>query len=381
MADNPHTPSDGRAPAGAAPAAALNPFLHVSREEIHDPTRGRSLRPGEPGEQALRALLGGGSLLALTPVERRTLRAGGWLVDPAADLSTRFHLRFVLLETHTVCNQACYFCPVSVAPRPRHFMPTELFSSIVGQLAPLRATLEGVALINYNEPTVDPRFVELVGALLAAGLPAAVVTNGSGLTPARVDALLELGRLRYLSVNLSTLDADEYRRTRGADQLRQVLAHLDYVSSRPLADEMDIAVLGDGGDAHRANHAAIERRFAGSRFQVRFFRFNDRAGWLPIGAGVERPHRRLRGCDHMGSRPFQHLHVTPQGRCVLCCQDYSETVVVGDLTRQSVEEVLSGPGMAAARRRVYGLEPSPDDWICRRCPFALADDGGRDGRM
>jgi hypothetical protein len=44
---------------------------------------------------------------------------------------------------------------------------------------------------------------------------------------------------------------------------------------------------------------------------------------------------------------------------------------VGDLTRESVHQVLTGPAMARLRRWVYGLEKAPADFICRGCTFAL----------
>ena len=68
---------------------------------------------------------------------------------------------------------------------------------------------------------------------------------------------------------------------------------------------------------------------------------------------------------------LHHLHITPKARCILCCQDYSETTEIGDLNRNSVHEVLIGDAFARARRQVYGLEEAPDDFICHNCHFAL----------
>ncbi len=73
----------------------------------------------------------------------------------------------------------------------------------------------------------------------------------------------------------------------------------------------------------------------------------------------------------MGSRPFEHLHVTATAKAVLCCQDYYERLVVGDLKTQTVGEVLGGDVMARLRRWTYGVEKAPDDFLCRRCEFAL----------
>jgi hypothetical protein len=349
-----------------------HPFLHLGTDRVYNPLTDRLLLEGEPAYGELRALLAGRRGVAELPgplVER--LVAEGWLVDPALDLSRRHRLKYVSLEANTHCNQACYFCPVSVAPRETYLMPTELYERIVGELAAYRDTLEAVFMINYNEPTADPRFVDQVAAIRAAGLPPAVLTNGTGLTPRRIDRLLELGGLRFLSINLSTLDAERYRAERGGDHLELVLRHVDYAAHRPVAEQMDIVVLGTGDERHRADFRAIRERYAGSRFNVKSFEVNDRAGYLTIGLAAPKERRRLGGCDYMGSRPLQHLHVTPRGRCVLCCQDYNETAVVGDLTVSSVAEVLAGPGLAQARRFVYGLEEAPDRFLCRTCRYAV----------
>ena len=71
------------------------------------------------------------------------------------------------------------------------------------------------------------------------------------------------------------------------------------------------------------------------------------------------------------TRPLQHLHITPHGKCVLCCEDYDEKYEVGDLNESTIEEVLTGDRIATLRRWVYGLEESPADFICKGCIFAL----------
>lgn len=73
----------------------------------------------------------------------------GWLIGPTEDPSNRFLLKYVSLEAHTVCNQS--YSPVSIAPREHHFMPTEMYERIVGELSAYRSTIEAVFMINYNE--------------------------------------------------------------------------------------------------------------------------------------------------------------------------------------------------------------------------------------
>ena len=358
-------------PEGIEVDLKINPFLHVDPDQIYNPQTDGTLNPDDRGFSELQRVHDDASTLHSLPDELRThLEQGEWLVDVAADLSRRFLLKYVSLESHTVCNQACYFCPVSISPRDHFFMPTELYESIVSQLAKYQGTIEAVSMINYNEPTVDKRFLDQIRLLKHHGLPPAVLTNGTGLAPKRVDAIMEMGGLSHLSINLSTIDPERYAAERGGNHLGTVLRNLSYIKDLEIAPSMEIVVLGTRDDNHHRDFDEISAEFSGSRFQVKFYEIMDRAGNLPVGQRPEGQGNRLCGCDQTGSRPIQWLHVTPAGECVLCCQDYYEDYVVGDLNNETVEEVLSGDRMAQYRRWLYGIDESPMDFICRKCIYA-----------
>ena len=352
-------------PSPVAAELRLNPFLHVDADRIYNPLTDRSVIAGEPEFARLREFIEGGAA-------DEALERDGWIVRH--DITHDYHLKIVSLETMTACNQKCYFCPVSIAPRADYTMPTEFFEQVVNQLTDYRTTIESVFLQSYNEPTLDRRFVDQCRTLFAADLPVAVLSNGTGLTPARVDALVESGPLHYICINLSTLDHERYRGDRGEDHLDLVLRNLDYAGHRPLADSMAIVVLGTGDDEHQQDFEAIRDRFGGTRFDVQPHVVMDRAGWLDVGLKPPAKKRTLAGCNNVGSRPLQHLHITPHGKCVLCCEDYDEKYVVGDLTRNTIDEVLRGDEIARLRRWVYGLEEAPEDFICRNCIFARTSD-------
>jgi len=341
-----------------------NPYLHYETDRIHNPLNDRALTPADHAWSLFHQFVAG------SPADK-LLTEEEWVVESGADLSHRSLLKIVSLETMTRCNQKCYFCPVSIAPREDETMTEELFASIVEQLTAYRSTLGGVFLQSYNEPTLDRHFVEHCKALFDAGLPVAVLTNGTGLTPPKVDALLAAGTLRFLCVNLSTIDGERYKHDRGEDHLAIVMRNLDYIRDKPLAHEMRIVVLGEMKEAHRADFEAIRDLFSGSRFEVTQARAQDRAGWLDVGMKLLTPKKRLAGCDLLGSRPVQHLHITPRGRCILCCQDYDERYIVGDLAGSSIREVLEGEELARMRRWTYGVEEAPDDFICRTCVWAI----------
>jgi len=349
----------------------VNPYLHFDEDRIYNPLNDRMIIPGDRHFAVLKKMrTSHDGDPGLDPADAKILAHQGWIIEPTDDLSHDFHLKYVSIETHTVCNQGCYFCPVSHSRRKKYFMPDELYQSIVRQLSTHRKTIEGVSTIQYNEPTVDRRFFRHIEILIDAGLRAAIITNGTGLTPEIVDALMGLGGVRYLSINLSTMDPERYFKERGSRQLGTVLENLRYMKDLQLGQEMDITVLGTGDDRHRRDFEEISAEFENSCFEVRYFEIMNRAGNLPIGLSPSATGGALCGCEQTGSRPLQWLHVTAEGRCVFCCQDYYENYVVGDFRTRSLEEILRGEKMARLRRWSYGVEEAPEDFICRKCVYA-----------
>lgn len=350
-------------------AEAVSPYLHERGAVVYNPTSGESLPKDGPGYRALSRIRQGLPADA-DPAVLDHLRAARFLIEDLDRETRRTHLLYVSLETCTSCNHRCPFCPVSVDPREREVMSQELFESIADQIVGVGGRGVVVFLSNYNEPTVDPLFEERCLALFSRGLPVSLLTNASHLDPDRAARLASAGRFRYVGINLPTLDPERYERMHGTRDLARVLANVDALRARELAEETAIVVLGNNDDAHRSDVREIRARFEPLGWEVKPFRIRSRPA---SGTFVPEPPpvRELRGCELMGSRPFEHLHVTATGKAVLCCQDYYEKLTVGDLKTESVAEILGGDVMARLRRWTYGVEEAPADFLCRRCEFAL----------
>jgi hypothetical protein len=347
----------------------VSPFLHDRGTAVYNPLTGATL-PKDGQEYRALERLSSGRPPEATPEVLEHLRAARFLIEDVDREARRSHLLFLSLETCTSCNHRCPFCPVSVDPREREVMSQELFESIVDQCRAAAGPGFVVFLSNYNEPTVDPLFEERCLALFARGLPVSILTNASHFTPDRAQRLERAGKFRYIGINLPTLDPDRYLKLHGTRDLPRVLANIDAMRARALSDETAIVVLGDEDEAHRKDVEAIRARFEPKGWDVRPFKIRSRPA---SGTFVPEPpaKKTLRGCELMGSRPFEHLHVTATAKAVLCCQDYYERLTVGDLKTQTVADILGGDTMARLRRWTYGVDEAPEDFLCRRCEFAI----------
>ncbi len=348
-----------------------SPYLHDRGTVLYNPISGESLPKDGEGFRTL-SRIGKGLPPEADPAVLEHLRAARFLIESVDQETRRSHLLFLSLETCTSCNHRCPFCPVSVDPREREVMSQELFESIVDQVIAIAGSGVNVFLSNYNEPTVDPLFEERCRALFARKLQVSILTNASQFTPERSARLEKEGRFRYIGINLPTLDPQRYQKLHGTRDLARVIANIDAMRARTLAEETAIVVLGNEDEAHRQDVEQIRARLGPLGWDVRPFRIRSRPA---SGTFVPEPpaKKKLRGCELMGSRPFEHLHVTATARAVLCCQDYYERLTIGDLKAQSVAEVLGGDTMARFRRWAYGVEEAPADFLCRRCEFAIGE--------
>ena len=357
------------------PAAVLedtvSPFLHDRGSVLYNPLTGASLAKDGKAFQALSRIEQGLSPEADQGVLDH-LKAARFLIDDIEAEVRRSHLLYLSIETCTSCNHRCPFCPVSVDPREREVMSQPLFESILDQVLQVAGRNINVFLSNYNEPTVDPLFEERCAALFARGMTVSILTNASHFSPERGARLEAMGRFRYIGINLPTLDPERYEKMHGTRDLARVLANIDALHARSLSEETAVVVLGDEDEAHRRDVAEITERFGPLGWDVRPFRIRSRPA---SGTFVPEPppKKKLKGCELMGSRPFEHMHVTATAKAVLCCQDYYERLTVGDLKTQTVAEVLGGDVMARLRRWTYGVEDAPADFLCRVCEFALGE--------
>lgn len=363
--------SASRNASAVAEPETVSPYLHNRGRVLYNPATGASIRKDSEEYRALSRVREGLPADA-GPAILEHLRAARFLIEDLDTETRRSHLLFLSLETCTSCNHRCPFCPVSVDPREREVMSQELFESIVDQTVAAGGKDVVVFLSNYNEPTVDPLFEERCRALFDRGLAVSILTNASHFGPERAQRLEEAGRFRYIGINLPTLDPERYEKLHGTRDLARVVANIEAMRARELASEAAIVVLGEEDERHRQDTAAIREKFEPLGWQVKPFRIRSRPA---SGTFVPEPPARkiLKGCELMGSRPFEHLHVTATAKAVLCCQDYYEKLTIGDLKTQSVAEVLGGDVMARLRRWTYGVEEAPADFLCRRCEFAIGE--------
>ncbi|MEU3022069.1 radical SAM/SPASM domain-containing protein [Nocardiopsis alba] len=295
-----------------------------------------------------------------------------WLQEPD-DLCRDYHLRSGEIEVTAHCNWGCDFCPVSTDPKPQQTMPMDLFEEVTEKLAAL-GTIEYVTFHFFNEPTLDKHFNERLEVLAGHGLPLALYTNASGLNESKIEGLRRNGVLRHLIVNLPTADEDRFSRLTRSRTHSRSLTNL----GKALDAGFPVQIVVNGvGESRDQDLQDLRERYEPLGAEVVPTMTCDRAG--DVGGEYRQDIRvqgRLTGCGW----PLAHGNISVRGDLFLCCNDYYQREVFGNIRDGALDEIMRGDVAVGLRRKVFGVAQAADDFICRRCHNQTLDFPGREFR-
>lgn len=289
------------------------------------------------------------------------------IVPASLDETRGFVPHRVDIETCRQCNARCQFCPQSVSPKPPAVMPLELFEFILSRLD--QTSPEWVALNHYGEPLLDPHFRERVRMLREKGFPLYLFTNGTLLKDSTVDFLCE-GGLYEVTINFPSLDPGEWC------DLMQMKERFYWNARRGIE-----RFLSRGGAGGAAVSISVNARTANSRERVARLRehfsafgpvrvnwedTNSRASAIEnqlVRIDTKSAGRRYGGCERFAA----HLHVSWEGKVYLCCQDYDQRTVLGDLRESGISSIMTSPSARQLRAEMFGQAPMAAGRLCLNC--------------
>ncbi|UQI49679.1 radical SAM protein (plasmid) [Streptomyces sp. HU2014] len=295
-----------------------------------------------------------------------------WLQAPG-QLCRDYRLVSGEIEVTAHCNWGCRFCPVATDPKPRQTMPMDLFKEIAAKLGEV-STIDYVTFQFFNEPTLDKHFIQRVEVLARHGMQLALYTNASALSQDKIDALRHHGVLRHLIVNMPSADPEEFAQLTGSRSYRHTVHNLGQAIDAGF--RVQVVVNGVGERLVR-NLDTVNRLYRPLGVEVYPSMTCDRAGDVGGDYAQEvRVEGRLNGCGW----PVQHANISVRGDLFLCCNDYYQREVFGNIRDGSIHDLMTSEAAVRLRRRVFGVDDAPDDFLCRRCHNQLCDFPGRDFR-
>jgi radical SAM protein with 4Fe4S-binding SPASM domain len=248
--------------------------------------------------------------------------------------------RMIDIEVTNACNMECRMCPVGTGKMKRKtgFMDERLFNVIADEIG---AHKTPVRFIRWGEPTLHPTIRAMVLCLRNTGCLVHVNTNG--LQPQRLKA-------NSIKFSFQGTDSISYAKMRGKDMFRRIISEMKTY----WAEEEDTYI--------SAGTTITEE----SGYKVREFiaLVKSYVHHVSVGKTMLPPYEGLtpnRDCHEV----FNKLSINWDGTVSACCRDYDNMMIVGDLRRNTLEEIWKGKEMEGWRERIRQGDYSHP--LCKDC--------------
>lgn len=279
------------------------------------------------------------------------------------------------IEITNVCNLSCSFCPGS--GRRKGFVPLEDYRFFADCIS--RHT-DCLYLHVMGEPTLHPRFAEILEYNHRLGLRTVLTTNGT-LLAEKGEQLLAAPSLYKVQISLHSLEANHSEELLGSMEERERVYFRDCFDFALRAGQKGVIVIlrlwnEDGrekGENRRNDRilALLRETFTapwvenkrGYRLLPKvYLEYDQRFVWPSEGGKILRQGGRC----HALSR---QIAVLWDGTVVPCCLDGQGKMALGNLKEETLEQILSSE-LAWKMQRGFLSAGSYVHPFCRTCGFS-----------
>jgi hypothetical protein len=255
-------------------------------------------------------------------------------------------LKTIQLESSTLCNGHCVFCPHFDMTRPEGEMTNTLFHKIVDEA--IAMGVEMVTPFLNGEPFLFPRIFEWLDYLQAHNLKFVLFTNGSALSKERAVRLNKYKNLTDLIFSMHGYDQPSYEAQTNLSyqQVKQNIEYFATIAQVPFHVYMlDTAINHPGIDVFLKTWADFHPYYA---------KYNNWAGKRPASMqGTKVP------CDRL----LSEMTIYWDGRVNLCCMDSDAGVILGDANTQSLSDIWASNQWMRDKHRAMDF----DIPLCKIC--------------
>ncbi len=275
--------------------------------------------------------------------------------------------RVVHIENTNACPARCLMCPMDSMTRKTGVMEFELFKTLLLECG-RHPEIEQLHLHGFGEPLADKAVARKVAFAKAQGISYTyIVTTGHNLNENLAESLIDAGldgmKFSFYGMTAETYEHNHKRlnfeRTvsniesffRVRDRLKAPNPAIRFQFSHNLAPEEEYEMFLD----HWRPFMDLDR---GDKFVV--------TGLHSWAGGKMQTESRLPEADRHCNWPFRDIQILWDGRVVPCVYDYDASLVLGDATRNTLEEIWRGPAYERLRE-VWRKRHSFSIPLCAQC--------------
>lgn len=324
--------------------------------------------------------------------------------------------RVVQLELTADCNLRCVFCPVHCEERKRESHERRIeIGDLQTNLLPLLQNAYEVELTGFGEICCHPQLIDILRFFKSLGLTVNATSNGTLWQNELLATIVDEGLIDLMCVSLDAGTADTYRKLRVGGDFDRVAANMNHLRELKESRQTDKPVLHVSFLSLTDNLAELPQaiRLAKSvgasclvvqglyeneamRFHSTGYTDEEKTSFqqaaelandieLPLEFWYQSPTGAVTGPavrqaqvtgPTAGDRPMIKDCPYPWERVfvksnldVQVCATLWEKLVMGNLRRQSIEEIWHGTAYRDLRRQLAGTDPPAECLTCNTKPW------------
>lgn len=266
------------------------------------------------------------------------------------------------IETCTICNAKCNFCPYPTKVRDKTIMPMALFKKIIDEAATTAHRFDVVILSGIGEPLLDKLLDERV-AYVKKNLPKARITifnNGSLLYPERFETLKRLGVEDFV-ISLNASNAEQRKRRMGLDDFDTAVKNAEYACAHDDGIKVTVHTI-----------QTLDEFNTREECDEFYAKWGRSTGWWGSEYVDEGGHGILKqdiNEQHIQTnltcrRAFDQIYIKYDGRVTACCIDIYGDQIFGNLNENTLQELYASDEWV--QFRLDHMDARADKWECCR---------------
>ncbi|MDD3773738.1 MAG: SPASM domain-containing protein [Patescibacteria group bacterium] len=260
------------------------------------------------------------------------------------------------LEVTNNCNLACPMCINRVQTRKKGFMSLALYQKILKQVV-ANPYLEKLALMGLGEPLLHPRFVKMSRLAKKMGVKHVYTsTNATLLNKKLTQKLLIKPSLDLLIISLDGFKKNTYEQIRCGATYQKVLNNIFYFINQREKMKLKKPRLV-------IQFLLMKKNFKEKKDFIKFWRNRlDRqdtiyirdvdtfGGQVPdLRLKLQKINKKRKPCVQL----FRDFLVSWDGKVTVCCKDLHYTMMVGDLNKQTIQEIWMSKKWQQIRKKHF----------------------------
>ena len=277
-----------------------------------------------------------------------------------------FPLR-VQIETTSYCNAKCIMCPHSKMPRRNQHMEQGLYEKIITELAEHRQELKVLSLHFIGEPLMDPLIFDRIKFAKNAGINVVQFnTNTQLLTQEKARLLLESG-IDTITFSLGGLEKETQEERRIGTLSHVVEQNIDYV----------LELINSYGNDRKKTKTfiyTIKNSSQDKAYLPIIKKYKNKVDGIVVvnqnnwGGDAKNHEKEIRLTRYLVPCPyiFTEMLINVNGKVNLCCLDYADKAILGDVATSSLYDIWNGKKMEDYRL-LHLKKKSDRIQLCSEC--------------